>query len=580
SEALVSSLKGVIEAKSSAASENDAVLSAKQAEIEVLQGQIARVTSDLEQTRVELGGQVHELRKAGQETIALYEERISSFEAERYDLDALVQSLEEKVKAAAYQPSPEELAKQASTAAQIDNETLKEQIAHLQQRISHLEDQLEESQATAEKEEAMIKSKIARYKEKDSQRQKELEEARHLATTTAKAESSARTRIEELEEALRESTSALEDARAEIEALRTDLTNLENSMEPSSRPLESAVTEHTAAIEAKHLKALLEASKLETRATVDQLAAANSRADETSLLVKDLRALIESLEKDKTELQKSFQARTSRDESSKRSRDSTSSASSRNKDDSLRDQVSGLKLMVQELQKENSVCESKIRSLETENKLLVTETEDLKEAIKTLEAAIDENIRREEEMLKEEEAYGGMSSDEQSTLQRTLRETRLELDQLRMKMADVEKKNTKIIADLNKEVADLESLVEAKIYREDDLEREIERLKDKVQRLQSKSSKSSGGDHLSRSTNRSSHTRSSTVTQQTVAKEEPAVLTCEVCEQTGHDLFSCPLLKDDEPASTNGTTAADVYCIDCDSHTHNTVDCPHAHDVF
>ncbi|KAG8766048.1 hypothetical protein FRC15_006633, partial [Serendipita sp. 397] len=96
SEALVSSLKGVIEAKSSAASENDAVLSAKQAEIEVLQGQIARVTSDLEQTRVELGGQVHELRKAGQETIALYEERISSFEAERYDLDALVQSLEEK----------------------------------------------------------------------------------------------------------------------------------------------------------------------------------------------------------------------------------------------------------------------------------------------------------------------------------------------------------------------------------------------------------------------------------------------------------------------------------------------------
>ncbi|KAG8832268.1 hypothetical protein FRC17_001627 [Serendipita sp. 399] len=551
SEALVNSLKGAIDAKASAATENDAILSAKQAEIEVLQGQITRITNDLEQTRLELGGQIHELRKAGQETIALYEERISGFEAERYDMESIIQSLEEKLKAAAHHPSPEELAKQASTAAEIDNETLKEQIAHFQQRISHLEDQLEESQVMAEREEAAIKAKIARYKEKDAQRQQELEEARRLASTTAKSETAARTRIEELEEALRESTTALEDARAEIEALRTDLTNLENSMDPSDRPLETSGTEHAAAIEAKHLKALLEASKLETRATADQLAAANSRAEETSLLVKDLRALIESLEKDK--LQKSFQARIPKDDGSKRSRDSTSSISSRTKDDTLRDQVSGLKLMVQELQKENSACESKIRSLETENKLLVTETEDLKEAIKTLEAAIDESIRREEEMLKEEQAYGGMSNDDTSGLQRALREARLELDQIRIKLTDAEKKSAKTIADLNKEVADLESLVEAKIYREDDLEREIERLKDKVQRLQSKSSKSGGGEQLSRSTNRSSHTRSSTVTQHTVAKDEPATLSCE----------------DDGPASTNGTAAAEVYCIDCDSSSHN-----------
>jgi multidrug efflux pump subunit AcrA (membrane-fusion protein) len=159
-----------------------------------------------------------------QETIALYEERISAFEAERYDAETMVQALEEKLRVASYQPSPEELSKQASTAAQIDNETLKEQVTHLQQRISHLEDQLEDAQALVEREEEATKSRIARYKEKDTQRQQELDELRRLATSATKSETTARTRVDELEEALRENTAALEDARAEIESLRTDLT--------------------------------------------------------------------------------------------------------------------------------------------------------------------------------------------------------------------------------------------------------------------------------------------------------------------------------------------------------------------
>ena len=159
-----------------------------------------------------------------QETIALYEERISSFEAARYDAEAVVQALEEKLKVASHQPTPEELSKQASTAAQIDNETLREQVAHLQQRISHLEDQLEDAQVLVEREEEATKARIARYKEKEIQKQQELEELRLLAITATKAESTARTRVVELEEALRENTTALEDARAEIESLRTDLT--------------------------------------------------------------------------------------------------------------------------------------------------------------------------------------------------------------------------------------------------------------------------------------------------------------------------------------------------------------------
>jgi CAP-Gly domain-containing linker protein 1 len=280
---------------------------------------------------------------------------------------------------------------------------------------------------------------------------------------------------------------------------------------------------------------------------------------------------------------------------SKRNRDSSSSVSSRSKDDNLRDQIAGLKIMLQEVQKENSALANRCRSLESENKLLLSETEDLKDAIKTLEIAVDESIQREERMLEEEDGGEG-SKDEPSQLQKSLRESRLELDTLRKKLADVEKRNAKTISELNKEVADLESLVEAKIYREDDLEREVEKLKDKVQRLQSKSSsKSSGGDALAKSSSRSNHTRSSTVTQQTVVKEEPSTLVCEICEQSGHDIFSCPLLKDDENA-TASAPAADPYCVDCDTKGHSSeslslavhcfltrgiaAECPYAQDVF
>ena len=66
SEALVTSLKQVIDDKSEAADKNDAQLQAKNAEIEVLQGKVARLSTDLESERKELTSQVDDLRQAGQ----------------------------------------------------------------------------------------------------------------------------------------------------------------------------------------------------------------------------------------------------------------------------------------------------------------------------------------------------------------------------------------------------------------------------------------------------------------------------------------------------------------------------------
>lgn len=65
-EALVSQLKELIEAKEGLQSENDAVLNAKNAEISVLEARVQKAYAELEEERRELGGQVEELRKAGQ----------------------------------------------------------------------------------------------------------------------------------------------------------------------------------------------------------------------------------------------------------------------------------------------------------------------------------------------------------------------------------------------------------------------------------------------------------------------------------------------------------------------------------
>ena len=71
SETLVSRLKGTIEAKEGEQSENDVVLAAKNAEISLLEARVEKAYLELEEERRLLGGQVDELRRAGQVSASL-----------------------------------------------------------------------------------------------------------------------------------------------------------------------------------------------------------------------------------------------------------------------------------------------------------------------------------------------------------------------------------------------------------------------------------------------------------------------------------------------------------------------------
>lgn len=66
--------------------------------------------------------------------------------------------------------------------------------------------------------------KITRLRLEEEQRKRDLALKTKEVEQLLKSERSARNRVEEIEEALRESTVALENARGEVEVLRAELT--------------------------------------------------------------------------------------------------------------------------------------------------------------------------------------------------------------------------------------------------------------------------------------------------------------------------------------------------------------------
>ncbi len=57
---------------------------------------------------------------------------------------------------------------------------------------------------------------------------------------------------------------------------------------------------------------------------------------------------------------------------------------------------------------------------------------------------------------------------------------------------------------------------------------------------------------------------------------------CEICEQPGHDIFTCDLLRGGAAPAAGGKDAppSELYCEDCEHYGHVAADCPHSMDVF
>ena len=144
---------------------------------------------------------------------------------------------------------------------------------------------------------------------------------------------------------------------------------------------------------------------------------------------------------------------------------------------------------------------------------------------------------------------------------------------------------------LRSEMSELENLLESKIFREEELERDLERLR---------------GGHTStpplrRKSSRTILRHSATpppstspppppVSESTTVNEN---LWCEICEEKGHDILGCKAVFGDKPttALANGERRSVGYCENCDRWDHTTegnapklilltLDCPYGGDTF
>lgn len=148
---------------------------------------------------------------------------MSTAEAKRYELEDLIGSLREQLRSQTQAPSPTSAARHLSSATQIENEALREQVVHLQKKLTITEDMLEEMRTTSEKDEAADRERMRRFKEKEEILKQQVAKCESEIARLVKLENNARVRTEEVGEALRESTVALENAQVEIEGLRAEI---------------------------------------------------------------------------------------------------------------------------------------------------------------------------------------------------------------------------------------------------------------------------------------------------------------------------------------------------------------------
>ncbi|KAL7415417.1 hypothetical protein BDY24DRAFT_382897 [Mrakia frigida] len=710
SERLVVELRGAAEGREKAEREREEEARSRKKEIEGLQKRVERLDEELEQERNELGGQVDALRKAGQDTIMLYEERLNAAESLRFDMELALRSLSDQLDQQSSSlstlhqapPSPSSLSRQASTAAEIDNENLTEQVKHLTNKISSLEDQLEEMQVQAERDEAAANKKLERSKEAEGRLKGEVEEVRREMEEGGKREGKARERIGEVEEALKESGAALENARAEIEGLRAEVTNLENLQAGAQTDEHDQLKETATRADAERtrleaeietLKNKLEDALGEVRQAVETASQAMKDGEERKLELEELRADLKSALDDNDELLhttedletklktlystpssstnddalselrqqharendllveeirslkrklgspvspngteefvisensspaiaqiKSVSKKGSRESltGSVASRSSRLSIGAKDEEAVMRDQIRGFQHIIEELTKEASTSSAQLYSLKNEKDQLLAETEDLRDTVKALELTLEEGILSEEGKLEAEAAAAGLRpppltngapsspSRDAARLAKQLAEAQVALDsQSRRHDADFERYQKKL-AEIDqknlREVHELESLIESKIYREDELEREIEDLKYEITKSGISKIKTNGHHALqSRRKGDDLTPKLGSFAAQKVSDGDA----CELCDDPTHDIQFCPLFSGAAEQSSYDPEAFDenelnsplanrghgnpskgrpaIWCEDCESTDHSTEDCVYAQEVF
>ncbi|TFK75264.1 hypothetical protein BDN72DRAFT_832116 [Pluteus cervinus] len=536
---LLRQIREELSVKQQAEEHRSSLLERKENDIAVLSARVEQLSSQLELEKQEMGIQINELRTAGQETIALYEEQLSLEAAQTQKLEEKVVALEHAIQSST-ESAPLTAPSQSTTSAvEIDNETLRDQVRHLQNKVALLEEELENTRETSEADLTALNGRLQRLQVKEEDRQKELVEVHKEAERVLASEKNARRRLEEVEEALRESTVALENAQAEVETLRYELANVDDIGSPNK----STKTKSAAESATAHYPVSEENGSLQNLDKDKQISTLHAMLEERS----------QELDTLKKKLNRDIGISASVLDNGKAA---TPKYDSKHDGTGLKEEITGLKLIAQQFQQESLDAQQKTELLGSENSMLQGEINQLRQQVQILEGRLDHS-QSPDDLENDPDA----SISDVVALQKLLKDQKyrleLEKEQSRKRMADMEMKSARDMHQMRKEISELETLVESKIYREHELEQEVERLQEK---------------QLRRSQKKSSKTYTSQRTD-----------VCEICEQPGHDIFNCDVLKEDVPLAAvplNGQGRRDVFCDECESHGHVASECPNSSDVF
>ena len=619
SEQLVSEMKSRIEHQSAQEQRGqtkealETQLKLKDAEIDSLKASLKRIEEEAQTARGDLLHQIDELKDAGRETISLYEQRIEEIEAERSQVLDSMQLLQDKAQEAirAAEARVEELQAaqssshtrnglEAGSAAAIDNEALREQVAHLQDKLNKYEDQIAEDALALEKEKEYAQKRRDKSHEVETSLKNELKRIKSELERAQRGAKEQLILLEETRHALQESQLALERERAELECLRADAENFKRALKtgheggstPAQWPSEKRELEDKLQRQKQQTDAELEAKDTEIRQLqlrLDADKAAVSSPTGIGAMPKDLHRLSAASNSSVSSNLKSSHRVSS---NGNYAASDVSTASSAN-------QMSGLSYLVRQLGDENNELKAKHKLLESELKARAREAETKSRA---LELTV-ESLRR------QLEAHGSVRSDANATstsdLAKQLASSEARLQSSEMTLADLrsrleatkmEKRDT---ADsLQKEVSQLESLVEARIFREEELMAEVERLTRKLDErspvrglVQPILQKSDAGSSISTSAETVSEKKGAHQAGQAEAADEEEELDfCGLCSQQGHTLDKCDKLMDrststvsHKPSTSNGVgTPQDEQepCDDCGEVGHRFEDCPYAAEIF
>ncbi|KAE8271375.1 hypothetical protein A4X09_0g956 [Tilletia walkeri] len=324
---LADELKKTIEERDQGKAEESGKVKIMEAEMKSAEEKMKRIEADHKSEVEGLQKEVDDLKAAGTEMLQLFDTRVqelrdelreeietdyredmrktlrdlAAVEAER---DALVHKREaEAEERTLANGRGGSTAGMAPTAITIENESLREQLSHLQEKVGSLEEELALANVQAETEREAVQHKGQRLAEKEANLQAEIKKLKAEVERVNKGERAARQRIDDLNDVVEESKTALETERAEVERLRADL--LSSSGNGLNAPSSGSGAPQTPTLQDEAMQERAkraESEKVKLEAEVDRLTrlldGARSGKKEAVRVVEELRKSVD----DKLEL--------------------------------------------------------------------------------------------------------------------------------------------------------------------------------------------------------------------------------------------------------------------------------------